>query len=62
MPNKKEIQAMLEFHPHRIGHACCLGEEEWRCLKASKIPVRYTMLGLSSFFFGGDSEIAVDKL
>ncbi|RWR93410.1 adenosine deaminase-like protein isoform X1 [Cinnamomum micranthum f. kanehirae] len=39
VPNQKEIQAMLEFHPHRIGHACCLGEEEWRCLKASKIPV-----------------------
>lgn len=53
---------MLEFHPHRIGHACCLGEEEWRCLKASKIPVNILFSALSSFFSGGDSEIAVDKL
>nr|GMC83732.1 adenosine deaminase-like protein [Ipomoea batatas] len=39
VPNPKEIHAMLDFLPARIGHACCLGEEEWRKLKSSKIPV-----------------------
>ncbi|KAK9268054.1 hypothetical protein L1049_010493 [Liquidambar formosana] len=37
--NRKEIQAMLEFSPQRIGHACCFEEEEWRKLKTSEIPV-----------------------
>lgn len=37
--NSKEIQAMLDFFPERIGHACCLKEEEWRTLKSSNIPV-----------------------
>jgi adenosine deaminase len=39
VPNKEEIQAMLDFLPGRIGHACCFGEEEWRKLESSKIPV-----------------------
>ncbi|KAJ0016913.1 hypothetical protein Pint_10919 [Pistacia integerrima] len=39
VPNKKEIQSMLGFLPHRIGHACCFEEEEWRKLKSSEIPV-----------------------
>ncbi|XP_057463155.1 N6-mAMP deaminase [Actinidia eriantha] len=39
VPNPKEIQAMLDFLPGRIGHACCFGEEEWRKLKSYKIPV-----------------------
>ncbi|XP_021887360.1 adenosine deaminase-like protein [Carica papaya] len=39
VPNPKEIQEMLNFLPQRIGHACCFGEEEWRMLKSSKIPV-----------------------
>lgn len=39
VPNPEEIQAMLEFRPHRIGHACCFGEEHWQQLKAFKIPV-----------------------
>ncbi|XP_043696057.1 N6-mAMP deaminase isoform X1 [Telopea speciosissima] len=39
VPNQKEVQAMLDFLPHRIGHACCLQEEDWRKLKSSKIPV-----------------------
>ncbi|EEF43898.1 Adenosine deaminase, putative [Ricinus communis] len=40
VPNRKEeIQMMLDFLPHRIGHACCFREEEWRKLKSSKIPV-----------------------
>ncbi|KAL6992745.1 adenosine deaminase [Sarracenia purpurea var. burkii] len=39
VPNPEEIQAMLDFLPGRIGHACCFGEEEWRKLKACKIPV-----------------------
>ncbi|XP_077220743.1 adenosine/AMP deaminase family protein isoform X2 [Tasmannia lanceolata] len=39
VPNPKEIQAMLDFHPERIGHACCFGEEEFRKLKSTKIPV-----------------------
>lgn len=39
IPNKEEIQSMLDFLPQRIGHACCFEEEEWRKLKSSKIPV-----------------------
>ncbi|XAR53776.1 Adenosine deaminase [Bertholletia excelsa] len=39
VPNQEEIQAMLEFYPGRIGHACYLGEEEWKTLKSHKIPV-----------------------
>jgi adenosine deaminase len=39
VPNRKEIQTMLDFLPHRIGHACCLNDEEWIKLKSSKIPV-----------------------
>lgn len=39
VPNSDEIQAMLDFHPERIGHACFFGEEEWRKLKSLKIPV-----------------------
>ncbi|XP_052183598.1 N6-mAMP deaminase isoform X2 [Diospyros lotus] len=39
VPNPVEIQAMLDFLPRRIGHACCFGEEEWRMLKSYKIPV-----------------------
>uniref|UniRef100_A0A2P2MK28 Uncharacterized protein MANES_16G010200 n=1 Tax=Rhizophora mucronata TaxID=61149 RepID=A0A2P2MK28_RHIMU len=30
---------MLDFLPHRIGHASCFQEEQWRKLKSSKIPV-----------------------
>ncbi|GLT52605.1 hypothetical protein SLA2020_259370 [Shorea laevis] len=39
VPNRAEINAMLDFLPQRIGHACWLVEEEWRKLKSSKIPV-----------------------
>ncbi|CAH9059378.1 unnamed protein product [Cuscuta europaea] len=39
VPNPKEINEMLDFLPERIGHACCLKEEEWKKLKSSKIPV-----------------------
>ncbi|XP_010267705.1 PREDICTED: adenosine deaminase-like protein isoform X2 [Nelumbo nucifera] len=39
VPNRKEIQAMLDFVPQRIGHACFLEEEDWEKLKSSKIPV-----------------------
>ncbi|XP_073308051.1 N6-mAMP deaminase [Primulina huaijiensis] len=39
VPNQKEILAMLDFHPRRIGHACCFEEEEWEVLKSLKIPV-----------------------
>ncbi|WOL06722.1 adenosine deaminase-like protein isoform X1 [Canna indica] len=39
VPNKKEIQAMLDIHPQRIGHACFLEDEEWRKAKFLKIPV-----------------------
>lgn len=37
--NQKEVQAMLDFVPQRIGHAIFLEEEQWKQLKASKIPV-----------------------
>ncbi|KAK8629469.1 hypothetical protein V6N13_078310 [Hibiscus sabdariffa] len=30
---------MIEFLPHRIGHACCFDMENWRRLKSAKIPV-----------------------
>ncbi|KAJ4951900.1 hypothetical protein NE237_028732 [Protea cynaroides] len=39
VPNQKEVQAMLDFLPQRIGHACCFEEEDWRKLKSSRIPV-----------------------
>ncbi|KAF5728595.1 adenosine/AMP deaminase family protein [Tripterygium wilfordii] len=39
VPNRKEIQAMLDFLPQRIGHACFFEEEDWIKLKSSKIPV-----------------------
>ncbi|KAL7212104.1 hypothetical protein ACSBR2_014885 [Camellia fascicularis] len=39
VPNLVEINAMLDFLPGRIGHACFFGEEEWRKLKSCKIPV-----------------------
>ncbi|KAK3188337.1 hypothetical protein Dsin_027898 [Dipteronia sinensis] len=39
VPNKKEINRMLDFLPQRVGHACFFQEEEWKKLKSSKIPV-----------------------
>ncbi|TQD75571.1 hypothetical protein C1H46_038868 [Malus baccata] len=39
VPNPKEIRAMLDFQPQRIGHACCFEEEEWKTLKSLSIPV-----------------------
>eukprot|EP01018_Ginkgo_biloba_P003531 Gb_00816 [translate_table: standard] len=39
VPNRQEIQAMLAFHPERLGHVCCLEEAEWNTLMASAIPV-----------------------
>ncbi|PHT35903.1 hypothetical protein CQW23_23603 [Capsicum baccatum] len=39
VPNLVEINAMLDFLPARIGHACCFGDEEWAKLKSLKIPV-----------------------
>lgn len=39
VPNPKEILAMLDFLPRRIGHACCFEDGEWEKLKSSKIPV-----------------------
>ncbi|XP_021294696.1 adenosine deaminase-like protein [Herrania umbratica] len=39
VPNQEEITAMLDFLPHRIGHACCFEKENWRKLKSLKIPV-----------------------
>ncbi|KAL8151195.1 hypothetical protein V2J09_021003 [Rumex salicifolius] len=39
VPNQDEIHAMLDFHPDRIGHACCLEDKAWTKLKTSKIPV-----------------------
>lgn len=31
---------MLDFGPERVGHACYFDEEDWKKLKARKIPVR----------------------
>jgi adenosine deaminase len=39
VPNRQEIQCMLDFHPERLGHVCCLDDLEWKTLKASDIPV-----------------------
>ncbi|PON38398.1 Adenosine/AMP deaminase domain containing protein [Parasponia andersonii] len=39
VPNPTEIGSMLDFLPHRIGHACCFEEEEWKKLKSFNIPV-----------------------
>ncbi|KAK1307927.1 hypothetical protein QJS10_CPA09g01225 [Acorus calamus] len=39
VPNHKEIQAMLEFRPQRIGHAIFLKEDQWKTLRSSNIPV-----------------------
>ncbi|KAJ1292263.1 hypothetical protein BS78_02G378600 [Paspalum vaginatum] len=37
--NKKEIQAVLDFCPQRLGHVCCLNDIEWKKLKSLMIPV-----------------------
>ncbi|KAG5234631.1 adenosine/AMP deaminase family protein [Salix suchowensis] len=47
VPNRREVQPMLDFLPQRIGHAIFFEEEEWRQLKSSKIPVGYPL----TFFF-----------
>ncbi|XP_010538724.1 PREDICTED: adenosine deaminase-like protein isoform X2 [Tarenaya hassleriana] len=39
VPNPKEIYAMLDFRPRRIGHACFLEGKDWEKLKQYKIPV-----------------------
>ncbi|GFP97018.1 adenosine deaminase-like protein [Phtheirospermum japonicum] len=39
VPNPDEIHAMLDFFPRRIGHACCLEDDEWKLLKRLRIPV-----------------------
>lgn len=39
VPNRKEVQQMLDFVPERIGHACYFCEEDWRKLKDLNIPV-----------------------
>ncbi|WVZ66952.1 hypothetical protein U9M48_016103 [Paspalum notatum var. saurae] len=37
--NRKEIQAVLDFCPQRLGHVCCLNDIEWKKLKSLMIPV-----------------------
>ncbi|KAL1196383.1 N6-mAMP deaminase [Cardamine amara subsp. amara] len=39
VPNPKEIEAMLDFKPHRVGHACYFKDEDWTKLKSFRIPV-----------------------
>ncbi|KAF8679026.1 hypothetical protein HU200_045779 [Digitaria exilis] len=39
VPNRKEIQAVLDFCPQRLGHVCCLNDVEWKMLKSLIIPV-----------------------
>lgn len=45
--NPEEVKSILDFHPERLGHVCCLDDLEWQALLASKIPVCYTILRLS---------------
>ncbi|KAH8959883.1 hypothetical protein BDL97_06G100500 [Sphagnum fallax] len=42
--NPEEVKSILDFHPERLGHVCCLDDLEWQALLASKIPVCYTIL------------------
>jgi adenosine deaminase len=37
----KEIQAVLDFCPQRLGHVCCLNDVEWKKLKSLMIPVKF---------------------
>ncbi|CAK9878552.1 unnamed protein product [Sphagnum jensenii] len=37
--NPEEVKSILDFHPERLGHVCCLDDLEWQALLASKIPV-----------------------
>jgi adenosine deaminase len=37
--NRNEIRAVLDFCPQRLGHVCCLNDEEWKKLKSLMIPV-----------------------
>lgn len=39
VPNPEEIQAMLDFKPHRVGHACFFKDQDWEKLKSFRIPV-----------------------
>ncbi|XP_074560123.1 N6-mAMP deaminase [Curcuma longa] len=39
VPNHKEIKAMIDICPQRIGHACFLKEEDWTRVKVLRIPV-----------------------
>ncbi|XP_062161417.1 N6-mAMP deaminase [Alnus glutinosa] len=39
VPNPTEIQAMLDFIPQRVGHACYFEEYDWKKLKSNNIPV-----------------------
>ncbi|XP_023636989.1 adenosine deaminase-like protein [Capsella rubella] len=39
VPNPKEIQAMLDFKPHRVGHACFFNNEDWTKAKSFRIPI-----------------------
>ncbi|KAL1196381.1 N6-mAMP deaminase [Cardamine amara subsp. amara] len=44
VPNPKEIESMLDFKPHRVGHACYFKDEDWTKLKSSRIPVEISDL------------------
>ncbi|XP_078447735.1 adenosine/AMP deaminase family protein [Wolffia australiana] len=37
--NKEEVNAILDFCPDRIGHACFLDEEDWSRLRSPQIPI-----------------------
>lgn len=37
--NRKEIRAVLDFCPQRLGHVCCLNDIEWKKLKSLMTPV-----------------------
>ncbi|XP_075659293.1 N6-mAMP deaminase-like [Castanea sativa] len=39
VPNPKEIQAMLDFIPQTVGHACYFEEDDWKKLKHYNIPL-----------------------
>lgn len=47
--NRNEIRAVLDFCPQRLGHVCCLNDEEWKKLKSLMIPVSFSLIVPNQF-------------